>query len=134
MVGRHLRRLSYQLVAQRINEAAGAGPPAAMVRYDIVCRRRGHGRGLRSLHFALREDGEPSPWHALVRVTCVSSLLFRLPAYVLRGLRGHFFGPLVDPLIQRVQLRLERPARLPRCAKRGRLVRFLGKRGRVRGC
>ena len=127
VVGRHLRRLSYQLVAQRINEAETALPslcPALAVlvaSYDIVCRRRGHGRGLRRLHFALRKDGKPSPRHALVRITCISSLLLRLPARVLRGLRGHFFGLLADPLIQAVQLRLERPARLPRRAKRGRL-------------
>ena len=127
MVGRHLRRLSYQLVAQRINETETALPSlcsalaALVASYDIVCRRRGHGRGLRRLHFALRKDGKPSPRHALVRVTCISSLLLRLPARVSRGFRRHFFGLLADPLIQAVQLRLERPARLPRRAKRGRL-------------
>ena len=130
VVGRDLRRLSYQLVAQRINEAETALPSlcsalaALVASYDIVCRRRGHGRGLRRLHFALRKDGKPS----LPRLTCISSLLLRLPARVSRGLRGHFFGLLADPLIQAVQLRLERPARLPRRAKRGRLVRLLGKR------
>ena len=140
VVGRHLRRLSYQLVAQRINEAETALPSlcsalaALVASYDIVCRRRGHGRGLRRLHFALRKDGKPSPRHALVRVTCISSLLLRLPARVSRGLRGHFFGRLLaDPLIQSVQLRLERPARLPRRAKRGRLWSGFLVSGRVRG-